>query len=72
MIAAIKEMAEKHKSKNDTYTTAEYLEACSLIFEYGTLSHDKIESSDSKALNNIRKGLTWFNNWKESIQSEPG
>ena len=71
MIAAIQEMAEKHGSKNDT-CTSEYLQACSQIFEYGILSHERIRSATSRPLANMAEGMKWFHNWKEELQTEPG
>ena len=52
MIAAIREMAEKN-ALGETHTlTADYLTACSMIFENGILSHQKITSINSKPLTN--------------------
>ena len=71
MIAAIKEMAEKRESNSHT-CTSEYLQACSMIFEYGILSHEKIQSATSRPLANMAEGMKWFYNWKEELQAEPG
>ncbi len=74
MIAAIEELAEKfYPSMNNCHTyTAQYLKACSFIFEYGILSHEKIESAESRPLSNMTEGMKWFCAWKEELQSEPG
>lgn len=71
MLAAIKEMAEKNSSNSDT-CTAEYLQACNMMFENGILSHQKIQSTSSTTLSNIEEGFKWFKNWKHGLQSEPG
>ena len=72
MIAAIREMAEKN-ALGETHTlTADYLTACSMIFENGILSHQKITSINSKPLTNITEGMKWFLKWKEELQEEPG
>ncbi len=73
MIAAIREMAEKKEAMTDTYTvTADYLKACSMIFERGILSHEKVMSVDSTPIANMRAGMKWFSMWKEELQEEPG
>ena len=74
MLAAIREMADKKDefTKQSHVCSAEYLEACNLIFENGILSHEMISSPESKALLNIREGMKWFINWKEELQKEPG
>lgn len=65
-------MAEKRQSSSDTLT-AEYLKACSLIFEYGILSHENIESTSSVLLSNMVEGVKWFHQWKEELmQTQPG
>ena len=73
MLAAIREMANKDEfTKRSHVCSAEYLEACNLIFENGILSHEMIRSTESQALLNIREGMKWFINWKEELQKEPG
>lgn len=73
MIAAIREMVEKmHCLGNAHDLTAQYLEACNLMFENGILSHDVITSSNSNCLENISKGMSWFIKWKEELQENPG
>lgn len=73
MLAAIHEMAEKDEiTKQSHMCTAEYLEACNLIFENGILSHEMICSPKSKALANISEGMKWFFKWKQELQKEPG
>ncbi len=73
MVAAIREMAErKEEMKQSHVLTAEYLEACNLIFEKGILSHDPITSSKCACLTNISNGMKWFFKWKEELQENPG
>ena len=71
MIAAIKEMADINNDDADLIT-AEFLEACHLIFEKGILSHDIIVSTSSPCLANISEGMKWFLKWKASLQEDPG
>ena len=73
MIAAIREMAEKNDALRETHTlTANYLTACSMIFENGILSHEKVTSMNSKPITNITEGIKWFLKWKEELQGEQG
>ena len=73
MIATIREMAEKKEELRETHLlTAEYLQACNLLFENGILSHEKITPVSSKALLNMAEGMKWFMKWKEELQDEPG
>ena len=54
----------------DAATTLEaftYLEACSKLFEKGFLSHDRIRSMDSKVLQNIQDGYSYFSRWLTAI-----
>lgn len=43
--------------------TAEFLEACNLIFEKGMLSHRRINNANSPVLENIKKGIEFFQKW---------
>ena len=73
MIAAIREIAEKKIELRSTCTlTAEYLQACSLLFETGILSHEMITSASSKPLINMAEGLKWFKKWKDVLVDKPG
>lgn len=73
MIAAIREMAENKPDYRVVHDlTADYLEACNLIFENGILSHNVIIDSNSICLKNISKGIDWFVKWKEELQENPG
>ena len=47
-----------------------YLEACRKIFENGFLSHHKISSLDSEALNSINDGYKFFKMWLDQIIEE--
>ena len=72
MISAITEIAEKKDTLKEAHTlTANYLKACSMIFENGILSHEKITSMSSTSIANMTEGMKWFYKWKE-LQQEPG
>ena len=43
--------------------TLKYLEACSLLFEKGFLSHNKVDSINCEVLQNIEKGYRHFSDW---------
>ena len=47
--------------------TLKYLESCSLIFEKGLLSHERIKSTDSKVFENIQLRFKFFCDWFDSI-----
>ena len=66
MIAAIREVADKTSAETHKLT-ADYLTACSFIFENGILSHEKVTSKNSTPLINIAEGLKWFLKWKEEL-----
>lgn len=54
MISAIREIAEKKDTSKEAHTlTANYLKACSMIFENGILSHEKITSMSSTSIANM-------------------
>ena len=55
---------------SEVQETLAYLEACSLIFEWGFLSHDRIRNLDSEILQNITKGYDYFSGWLTSILKE--
>ena len=42
---------------------ASYLEACNLIFENGLLSRRRINSLNSPVIQNIKKGMDFFEKW---------
>ena len=50
--------------------TLAYLEACSLLFEQGFLSHDRIRNLESEILQNITKGYDYFSGWLTSLLKE--
>jgi hypothetical protein len=47
-----------------------YFTACSLLFERGLLSHDRVSAKESKVLDYVRKGFIFFSDWLESILQE--
>ena len=65
MIAAIKDLTGPSPQK-----VARYLDACNLIFE-GLLSQRRINSLQSPVLANIRKGMEFFEGWRNT-HSETG
>lgn len=75
MLTAIRELASH---KDDTtaarhIAAAKYLEACNHLFEEGILSHEVINSQTSPALQNMKLGFTFFQEWhKELSQSDTG
>jgi len=46
--------------------TLAYLKACSLLFEQGFLSHDRIRSMDCDIIKNITQGYEYFSGWLSS------
>ena len=68
MIAAIEEMAEGRPEEQLQHKAAlEYLTACSLLFEKGTLSHDRVGSTSSTVLKNLDSGFNYFFTWKKHL-----
>jgi len=66
MISALKAYSETEPRPPDAAMvakTAEYLEACNLIFEKGILSKKIIRSMDSSVICNIKKGFLFFTDW---------
>lgn len=60
----------ENPQQSDTGTTQKtlaYLEACSKIFEKGLLSHSRITDMDSKVLQSINEGYTFFTSWLDHI-----
>ena len=47
--------------------TLKYLEACNKMFEKGLLSHEKVCTIDSKVMQSIQEGYSFFVNWHESL-----
>ena len=71
MISALKGYAQTQPHPPDAtmvMKTAEYLEACNLIFERGILSKKIIRSMDSPVICNIKRGFQFFTNWHEKHQ----
>lgn len=63
MIAAVQDLASSESDRGGNKNTGEFLEACNLLFEQGMLSHCRINNSNSPVLANIRKGMTFFEEW---------
>lgn len=53
--------------QNRLLATAQYLEACNMLFERGILSHDSIHSSHRDVLNNMKIGFKYFTEWHEEM-----
>ena len=63
MISALQEHARKAPQPADAALvemTANYLQACHLIFEKGILSHLTITERNQQVLENIKKGLILY------------
>ena len=63
MIASVKDLVSGGSDVEASTKTAEYLDACNLLFEQGLLSHRRINNKDSPVLANIRKGMAFFEQW---------
>ena len=71
MITALQEHARKAPQPADAALvemTANYLQACHLIFEKGILSHLTIAERYQQVLENIKKGFSFFTDWSLSHQ----
>ena len=62
MIAAIQDLA-REPNQEASGQTAAYLDACNLLFEQGLLSRRRINNRDSLVLANIRRGMSFFEEW---------
>ena len=63
MISAIREIAEMDEELQDSrIATAQYLEACNLLFEQGILSHSIV------VLENMKKGYEYFKEWYQELK----
>jgi len=58
MIAALKDQ-QRERDK----LVARYLEACHLLFEKGFLSHQRVNNANSPVIQNIEKGMAFFEEW---------
>ena len=65
MIAAITELS-KESNQESAKPAASFLEACNLLFEKGLLSNDRIYSPWNPAIENIKKGMDFFEKWCHS------
>ena len=62
MIAAIQDLA-REPNQEASGKTAEYLDACNLLFEQGLLSRQRINNRESPVLANIKRGMSFFEEW---------
>lgn len=68
MTAAIYELAETcDYGKQSHIATAEYLEACNLLFEQGILSHSIVDNENSQVLKNMKQGFSYFSEWYDEM-----
>ena len=63
MIAAVKDLSSSGTDVAASTKTGEYLDACNLLFEQGLLSHHRVNNKDSSVLENIKKGMSFFEQW---------
>ena len=62
MIATIQDL-DREPNQEASGQTAAYLDACNLLFEQELLSRRRISNRDSPVLANIRRGMSFFEEW---------
>lgn len=68
MLDAINDLSETRPSEEEEHKAVyDYLKACSLLFEEGTLSHDLIDVKHTEVLKNMDKGFAFFEKWRDSL-----
>lgn len=68
MLDAIRQLADSRpEERQERLAVFHYLNACSLLFQNGILSHESADKCTSRALQNIRNGYNFFKVWKDSI-----
>lgn len=65
MIAAVQDLAGD-PNQESAMPVASFLEPCNLIFENGVLSSRRVRSMDSVVIQNIKKGMAFFEEWCHS------
>jgi len=63
MIAALKDLSSSGTYVEASTKTGEYFDACNLLFEQGLCSHRRVNNKDSSVLENIKKGMSFFEQW---------
>lgn len=63
MTAAVKDLSSNGTDIEASTKTGEYLDACNLLFEQGPLSHCRVNNKDRSVLENIKKGMSFFEQW---------
>ena len=43
--------------------TLKYLTGCNMLFERGLLSHDRVHAKDTRVIQNVKKGYSFFSDW---------
>ena len=59
----MQDLGSDSRSEEGSTNTGEYLEACDLLFERGLLILCRINNNNSPVLINIKKGMTFFEQW---------
>lgn len=60
--AVLTELHANQDSPSVKYTL-KYLTACNMMFERGLLSHERVSSHDTKVIDNISSGYSFFSDW---------
>ena len=66
MISALRGYSESQPTPPDATSvtiTANYLEACNLIFERGILSRQRVKGMNSPVIENMKDGFQFFVDW---------
>ena len=62
-------LATSHPDNANVKASRDYLAACNLLFEKGTLSHVPVKGPDSEPLACVATGFKFFENWMSSLIS---
>lgn len=68
-MSAVEELADlRPEEMKEHLLVLDYLKACNLLFENGTLSHQQVSQCSSKVLKNIDQGFEFLYNGKKNFQ----
>jgi hypothetical protein len=70
MLAALRQLADSENNapyKASISATADFLEQCSIIFEYGILSNYRIRQGNQAVLQSILNGQNFFESWLTTV-----